>query len=391
VRFLNRSSLSPFFLIIPLDLCNTNLYLVNPFLQIQKVSESDNRVASPTLNIEIWCWKNSLSPSLQEIATNNSHYVSIHFLDDHLEKIGFVETKWDLSKKPLPAERTLVIRNVAEIGDKMMEYLNNLQVSTYRHPLAGLSPGVTDLALIVTVPLDPAAFDVLFNETVEALGGGTKPIAKPTDEPTAKLSDEPTAKSTAKPTDEPTAKPSEKRVISFVDWSQNYYRKDGNLKPEVPSNRYCGFRNLDSKRPAEKGQDSKAAAGIVAEDKWTTVKTTKKAKVPINQKPTDVNEVCWHSTHCPSAGKCGKPHLQHANNYFRMFPGQPEKPTKQTPCTRAICQPSSCNYLCGDYNKKKCLTCNKFPDIEHVWGKCPVLEKFVRKNKQDRDAGQDNA
>jgi len=285
------------------------------------------------VKLEIWSWEKSLAKALKDLVSNNSECLSIHLLDPHIETIGFVETKFDIKKSRIPADRTLVIRNVAEIQDEVNTFLSNFQVPTYKYLLLH-----TDLAVIMTEPLEANYFTEIFQDTVAKLGDS---------------------------------------VVTYQAWLQTNEKKLSSGNGKVQLSPYYGqLENTPRVQPP--GRDTKKETENSGAEVWT-VKEPATNNRPAVACPTDPTDICYYSTYCKYGLNCQKSHLQFANNHFNQN-FKADKLRKQVPCEKKACNAATCDFLhTGD--KKLCLTCNTTPDKEeHKWGYCPEIKAALKAN-----------
>lgn len=275
---------------------------------------------------EIWSWGKSLSNDMR-----NLEKCKIVYLDDCIDRIGFVADTWKLAARYIPAERSFVVAmpkghdDLVNTREKLTNFLEEkLMIPSNLYVL----DDSLDVAVILSIALEPSDFDSVMEDAKKEIG--------------------------------------DEVVVSFAQWKQE------NQQEKSTEEKYFSYFDClsDESNPDGIKDDSLSTdVNNVNEGEWSCSKTKNKLK----QKKAS-SDICPFSSYCRYYNNgCVKKHLQHAVHYLSLHKNIPKVVIKQRECTLPACNKDYCKFL-HPGEKKLCLTCDKYPDKAHEWGKCPLLQ-----------------
>lgn len=125
------------------------------FLPVVEIAES---MFEETNNVmEIWSWEHSLSQSLAE-ANPEADFLTIRYLDAHMDTIGFAQEEYNLSVDHIPRDVSLVA-----VGMKLHELMQQF-VESFVYPVYYLDHGDDKIIIPVYSSLTPEEFNQIFLE-----------------------------------------------------------------------------------------------------------------------------------------------------------------------------------------------------------------------------------
>jgi len=83
--------------------------------------------------IEVWGWKRAYARRILEFEYEGRQYdkLTIYFLDDIIDEIGFTQDEWNLSLNDVHSEFSLVFQNYADKAEEIRNLLDNFNIPFY--------------------------------------------------------------------------------------------------------------------------------------------------------------------------------------------------------------------------------------------------------------------
>jgi len=286
----------------------------------------------------VWSWRHCIAKSLKEECESHSGRVTIHYLDDYLEKIGFVEDQWKFAMRDIPSHLTLVVLNVInhETAMNARDFIESVSV-----PVSFNLVNDCDLIIVVGCAVNVNDLDEIIVEARTFVG--------------------------------------EENVVSFVEWRQKQGFLDSDVS-EVECTNAFDILNMKAKVADDTLNESSFLhdddSQLKDEGDWTPVVAKKSQNEKDRRKA--IGGLCAFGKYCPKY-PCGRGHTKADKAHFVMTGNKPKTKIRAVECAIQNCPQVGCNYLHLNLGQKRlCLFCDTHPEVEHAFGRCPEMLKMLK-------------
>ncbi|KAL2268025.1 hypothetical protein VTJ83DRAFT_2871 [Remersonia thermophila] len=285
--------------------------------------------------LHVWSWRDSISKMYEKDETLKAN-VTIHYLDEHIDNIGFCEKEYDIKHARVKAD-SLVILYPLRQSNAVMNFHQKLTIPYWTHEHLPKRPEA-ESADIVTIP----AVDLTHDQFVELFEQAKKDL-----------------------------RPYELEVLTWLEYSQRYrtnrkVKLTASTRYDLLPRDYSGPEedspsgrsgNDKDDRESNEGDFTKVTSEQDAYKKWAAKKEQKS------------NIACFFGYYCREMLKCSYGHTQAERQYFEVH-SAPKKPIKTKLCSKGsmcLLDPKKCPYAHGEDD----LRCTKCDGKGHDWKKCP--------------------
>lgn len=303
---------------------NATIILVSGDLDFVSVL---NKLKKRNHAIEVWGWRKSYATGITNFQYEK---LSINYLDDIIDIIGFTQTEWNQSLEDISPELSMVFPNYAVNSTKIVELLEVIN-TPYHH----LEVDNRDMVIIFKDGFDD---DMTLEQCVE--------------------------------------KGKEYGCIPFLVWKQRRteatYTISCRLVPIFLHNSYSALEEEDDDNEEALGETLKDGAMNLIEDEkmWLPVNGKEKTKGH-----GQIYELCRMGKYCKrySTGKCKREHSKVVHAYFHMTGGSAKILQKYKACQKETCHGPTCVYWHEYLNEPRlCPTCDTMSENQHDFAHCPV-------------------
>jgi hypothetical protein len=287
-----------------------------------------NKLKKRNHAIEVWGWRKSYAKGITDFKYDK---LSIRYLDDIIDIIGFIQTEWNQSLEDISPEYSMVFPNYAENSTKIVDLLEVIN-TPYHH----LEVDNRDMVIIFKDGFDD---DMTLDHCVE--------------------------------------KGAEYGCIPFLVWKQKRteatYTISCKLVPIFLHNSYSALEEEDDDDDEEEENVEETVKDttmdvIEVEKDWTPVGGEKKTKGH-----GQIYELCRMGKYCKKYSTCKRTHSKDVHAYFNVAGSAKKVLQKFKPCHRELCHGPNCSFWHEYLNEARlCPTCDSMSVNQHDFAHCPV-------------------
>ncbi|KAG7293919.1 hypothetical protein NEMBOFW57_003979 [Staphylotrichum longicolle] len=303
--------------------------------------------------VHLWSWANGLARVYtHENGDIDKKLFEVHFLDDHLEKVGFHANIFRVDRAVI-SPHSIVVLDPLPKADKVEEFLQRLRTPVYRYEILPKRADASsqDLAIIPAFAWSMKS-DVLRNLFMECK---------------SKLE----AKSL--------------NVLSYMEYSQKYSRGTGEDNSLAISNRFDELPpdeeddDEEEERPSEPEEDDKNQESDDGDGFIEVNRGFGKQRKRLKKIEEDSRLRCHWRRYCSRGLDCKYGHTKDEEEHFRVYGSQ--KPKKYQYCYREDCIRGKGCFFAHDMEELFCPTCGKTG--VHEMHECPERFPSARRNYLD--------
>ncbi|KAK4154002.1 hypothetical protein C8A00DRAFT_33256 [Chaetomidium leptoderma] len=295
--------------------------------------------------VHLWSWKNGLAGVYKRDDGIAANLFEVHFLDDHLEKVGFRADKFRVDRAVINPH-SIVILDPLPKADKVEEFLERLRTPVYRYEIVPKRADASsqDLAIIPAFAwsMKPDALRSLFMESKAKLE--TKGLS----------------------------------VLDYLEYTQKYLNGTEVDKALAISNRFDELpKDLDDDEDVESEDEKKNQESDDGGDGFIEVNRGFGKQRSRLRKNEDYSRMrCHWRKYCPRALDCKYGHTKDEEEQFRVYGNKTAR--KHKFCWREDCiRGWGCSFA-HDVKELFCPTCSKTG--AHEMHECPDRFSGARRN-----------
>ncbi|KIW05774.1 uncharacterized protein PV09_03630 [Verruconis gallopava] len=296
---------------------------------------SVSRIDQRGFPVHVWSWKLSMTGAYS--SDERLRNVKVHYLDDHLEEIGFCETSFRIDRNTIDP-CSIVVLDPLPKADDIEQYVGSLTVPVYRYEYAQkrVCAASKDLVIIPALAqlMDPDDKTLLFKAAASALSK------------------------------------SGLEVITYFEYVQRFLKNtDPSQFVLELSNRFEEYPRPEDINPQDSQRhEAPGKLNAAGDDGYIEVKHwSEKRKKYLDQKEYKAAKRCMWGFYCEKGKYCKLGHTDAERDHFKTY--GPKKVRKTKLCRINNCiKGEKCPFAHGEADLL-CPTCNK-TGVGHRIGGC---------------------
>lgn len=290
------------------------------------------------LAVHVWSWRNGLAAAYKK----PQELVTVHLLDDHLERVGFSATDFNVDRATIHGH-SIVILDPVPHADVINRIVDGIQIPLYKYENPAQRPGASSKDLII-IPVSSRYME--FNDLEDLFQTVKRKLV-----------------------------PHGLTVVTYKEYSQQQSPADKKQGLAV-SNRFKELP-VDEEGPGVEDGLGEAEGGFVEQD-WQWQKKRRQFQASERK----IARRCKWRMYCKKGSECGFGHSKDEEQYFKAY-GRGKRASKYRMCIHENClRGTRCTYA-HSRAELLCLTCDK---RGHEMGdlSCPENEEGEGQRWRDR-------